>query len=135
MEDSSALCFLLLMLLIADITYFSIVVMVLSRCIEIKLQITRFFVIKSFFKKQRGLELAFPASFSALLLKENIYLTKFCYLTKLNYVVASTSWDIGQYVRCNCLLTKMWHRINFKINPIFLIKPFLLHEQNVKTKI
>ena len=30
---------------------------------------------------------------------------------------------IGQYVYCNCLLT-LW-RVNFEINLIFLIKPFL----------
>ena len=40
---------------------------------------------------------------------------------------------IGQYVYCNCLLTRL-DVINFEINLLFLIKPFSLHDQKVKTK-
>ena len=35
-------------------------------------------------------------------------------------------------VCCNYLLTRLW-TLNFEINVIFLIKSFLLHDQNVKT--
>ena len=27
----------------------------------------------------------------------------------LNFIVAFTSWDIGWYVYCNCLLTRLWN--------------------------
>ena len=32
--------------------------------------------------------------------------------------------DIGQYVYCDCLLSRMWKLTDFEINLIFIIKPF-----------
>ena len=49
-----------------------------------------------------------PNSFSDWLLEENISLVMFYYLTKFHCLVAFTSWDIGQYVYCNYLLTRFW---------------------------
>ena len=49
-------------------------------------------------------------------------------------MIAINSWDIEQYVYCNSLLTRLW-RLNFEIDLVFLIKPFFLHDQKVKTKI
>ena len=37
-------------------------------------------------------------------LKSSIY-----YLAKFHCLVAFTLWDIGQYVYCNCLLTRLWY--------------------------
>ena len=48
--------------------------------------------------------------------------------------MAFTSWNIGQYVYCNCLLTRLCDVINFELNLIFLTKPTFLHDQKVKTK-
>ena len=60
-------------------------------------------------KKSSGTNL--PALFSAWCLKKNIFLVIFYYLTKFHCLVALNSWDIGQYVYCNCLLTRLWrHR-------------------------
>ena len=64
-------------------------------------------------------------------MSENISLAIFYELTKFNCLVAFTSWDIGQYVYCNCLLTRLWCH-NFEINLVFLIKPFFLHDQKFK---
>ena len=64
---------------------------------------------------------------------EEKYFVIFYYLTKCNYLAAFTSWDIEQYVYCNCLLTILW-RHNFEINLTFLIKPFSPHDQKVKSK-
>ena len=55
-------------------------------------------------------------------------------------MVTFTSWDIGQYVYCSCLLylyckcllTRLWRY--FEINLIFLIKPFFLYDEKEKTK-
>ena len=66
------------------------------------------------------------ASFSAWCLK-NISVVMFSYLTKFQCLVAFSSWDIGQYAYCYCLLTRLW-RQNFEIILIFLIKVFLLHD-------
>ena len=74
-----------------------------------------------------------PASLSASFLRRMISLVIFYYLTKFNYLVVFPSWDIGQYVFGNCLLTRLWsHNVETKL--IFQIKPFFLHDQKFKTK-
>ena len=48
-------------------------------------------------------------------------------MTKFHSLIAFTSSDIGQYMYCNCLLTRLWHHEFWNYsNFIFLIKPFLL---------
>ena len=47
----------------------------------------------------------------------------FYWQNKFHCLIAFTSWDIGQYVYCNCLLG--CDVINFEINLIFLIDSFL----------
>ena len=84
--------------------------------------------------KNKGSGTSLPDSLSAWYLKKNVAVVTFYYLTKFQCLVAFTSWGIGQYVYCNCLLTRLWLN-NFEINLIFLIKEFLLHNQNVKIKI
>ena len=67
----------------------------LSKKIETKLQTTWFYLIQSFTsksKKRSGASL--PASFSAWFLKKNISVAIFYNLTKFQYLVAFTSWDI-----------------------------------------
>ena len=72
-----------------------------------KLQTTCFYLTQSFFIKQKRSGTNLPASFSAWFLKKNIYLVIFYYLTKFCWMVAITSWDIGQYMYCNCSLTTL----------------------------
>ena len=68
----------------------------LSKLIETKLKTTCIYL---------------PASFSARFLKKNISLVILFYLTKFQCLVVFTSWDIGQYVYCTYLLTRLWrHR-------------------------
>ena len=71
-----------------------------------------------------------PGSFSSWLLNKNISLDKFYQLAKFHCLLASTLWDIGQYVYC----VLGFDVINSETNLIFLIKWFSLHHQNVKTK-
>ena len=87
----------------------------LSKLIETKLQTTCIYLIKktkkknkkrSGNKKKSGTSL--PAPFSAWFLKKNISLVIFFYLTIFQCLVAFTSWDIGKYVYCNSLLTRLW---------------------------
>ena len=65
-------------------------------------------------KKWSGTSL--PASFSAWFLKKNI--------SKFHCLIAFTSRNVGQYVYCNCLLTRLWHHkiwISFRS---FLVQSF-----------
>ena len=87
---------------------------------------------KAFWKNKKRSGTSFPASFSESFFFQKNSLAMF-YLTKFHCLVGFTSWDIGQYVNCNCLSTRLW-RLNCEINLIFLIKPFFLHGQKIKTK-
>ena len=62
---------------------------------------------KAFFKNKRKSGASLAASFSGWFLKKNISVI-FYYLTKFQCLVVFTSWNIGQYVYCNCLLTIFW---------------------------
>ena len=72
----------------------------LSKYIKTKMQSNCFYLIKSFFKKQKRSGTSLPDSFSAWFLKKNIYLVIFYYLTNFHCLVVFTSWDIEQYVYC-----------------------------------
>ena len=63
----------------------------------------------AFLKNKKGSRTSHPASFSAWFLKKSICLAILFYLTKFQYLIAFTSWDLGQYVYCNSLLTRLWH--------------------------
>ena len=65
---------------------------------------------KAFLKNKKGSGTRLSASFSAWFLNKNISIVILCYLTKFQYLVVFTSWDIGQYVYCNCLLTRLWRQ-------------------------
>ena len=81
----------------------------LSKVIETKLQTICFTSYKAFFIKKRfGTSL--PTSLSAWVLKKNISIFVFYYLTKFHCLFTFTSWDIGQYGYCNCLLTRLWRQ-------------------------
>ena len=92
------------------------------------------FTLKAFSKKWKSSGISLPASFSAWLMKKNVSLPVFYQLTKFYCLGAFTSWDIMQYVYCNCLRPGC-DVINFKINLVFLIKTFFLLNQKVKTRI
>ena len=80
----------------------------LSKYIETKLHTTGFCLIKLFLENKERSETSLHVSFSAWLLKQNISLVIFYYLTKFHCLIAFTSRDTGQYVHCNCLLTRFW---------------------------
>ena len=44
----------------------------------------------------------------AWFLKKNVSLIVFYWLTKFHCLMAFTLWNIGQYVYCKCLLTRLW---------------------------
>ena len=67
-----------------------------------------FIYFKTFLKNKKRSGTSFPASFSAWFLKRNIALVIFLYLEKFQYLFTFASWDIGQYVCCNSLLTRLW---------------------------
>ena len=80
----------------------------LSKYIGTKLQTTCIYLIKTFLKNKKRSGTILPVSFSVWFLKKNISLVIFYYLTKFKCLVVFTSWDIGQYVYRNCLLTSLW---------------------------
>ena len=62
---------------------------------------------RAFLKNKKRSRTSLPASFSAWFLKKNISFAIVNYLTKFHCLVTFTSWDIGQYVYCHCLLTSL----------------------------
>ena len=73
------------------------------------------------FRKGSGNSLS--TTFCVWFLKKNVSHIIFCQVTKFHCVIVFTSVGIGQYIHCNCLLTKLW-RQKFEIKLIVLIKPF-----------
>ena len=73
---------------------------------------------KAFLKNKKRPGTSLPVSFSAWFLKKNISLVIFHKLTKFHCLVAFTSWNIEQYVYCNCLLTRL-RRHKFWNQPYF----------------
>ena len=57
-------------------------------------------------------------TFCVWFFKKNVSHVTFYQLTKIFCPVAFTSWDIGQYVYYNCLLTRLWHH-KFEVNLSF----------------
>ena len=78
----------------------------LSKNIEDKLQTTCFYLILSFLKHKKRLELVsllyFVHDFEGKYLSCNIL------VIFSHRLVVFTSWDIGQYVYCNRLLIRLW---------------------------
>ena len=76
--------------------------------------VSRFIQFFLFFSGLEQLKLSFRPltfisfiSFSAWFFKKNISITMFFYQNKFYCLFAFTSWDIGQYMYCNCLLTRL----------------------------
>ena len=83
---------------------------------------------KVFLKNKERSGISLPVSFSAWFLKKNVSLVMFYYLTKFHCLTAFTSWDIDKI--CIVIVCSPGRDvINFKINLIFLIKPFFPHGQ------
>ena len=74
----------------------------LSKYIETKLQSGCFYLILSIFNKKRDLELVSLPHFLHNFWRK-IFLFIFLYC-----LVVLTFWDIGQYVYCSYLLTRLW---------------------------
>ena len=80
--------------------------------IKTKLQTSCFYHEKGTKKTKKRSGTILPVSFSVWFLIKNISLVIFYLLTKFYCLVVFTSWDIGQYVHCNCFLTRLWrHKI------------------------
>ena len=60
---------------------------------------------KAFLKNKKRYGTSLPASLSALFSEKSISLVIFYLLINSHCLVAPTSWDAGQCVYCNCLLT------------------------------
>ena len=76
----------------------------LWKYIEIKLQITCYYLYKAFFfLKKRGLELVSLPRFLDYFWREIFFFIMFLEMTKFHCLVAFISWNMGQYVYCNCL--------------------------------
>ena len=74
-----------------------------------------------FFRK--GFGNSSSVKFCVLFFKKNVTPVILYQLTKFHYLIAFTSWDIGQHVYYNCLFSRLW-RHKFWNKPIFLTKSF-----------
>ena len=63
---------------------------------------------KAFLKNKKRSGTSLPASFSLHGFWRKIFLVLLFYLTKFQCLAAFASWDIGQYVYCNSLVTRLW---------------------------
>ena len=63
---------------------------------------------KAFLENKSRSGIILHASFTTWFLKKSISHVIFYYQIKFNCLFVFTSWDIGQYVCCNCLLTRLW---------------------------
>ena len=110
----------------------------LSKYIETKLQTTCFYV-KNFFKNKEKSGTSVPVSFSVWLFKKKLLLLHLYCRAKFLCLVVFISWDIGQYVYCTCLLTRLWRHEFLKLTLLFdsylSNQTVFLHKQKVKTKI
>ena len=79
---------------------------IMTNCINFRLLSLRDAQFK-FLRKRSGT--SFSTKFCAYLLKKNVSHVAFYQVTKFHSLIAFTSWDIGQYVYYNCLLTRLWH--------------------------
>ena len=75
----------------------------------------------------------FSTTFCAWFFKKNVYHVIFYSLAKFHCLIAFTSWDFGQCVYCNCLLTKLG-RHKFWNQPYLSNQVVFLNDQKVKTK-
>ena len=81
----------------------------LSNYVETKLLTTCFYLVcKAFLKNRKRSGNNLHALFFTWFLKKIISLVTLYELTKFHFLVAFTSWDIGQYEYCNCLITRLW---------------------------
>ena len=62
---------------------------------------------KAFLKNKKRSRTTLPVLFSQSVLKKNMSLFIFYYLTKFRCLVKFTLWDIVQYLYCNCVLTTL----------------------------
>ena len=74
-----------------------------------------------FFRKGSGS--SFPTTFCVWFFKKCVSLVTFYY--KFHCLIVVTSWDIWQYVYCNCCTFQGWYFIKFEIKLIFLIEQVL----------
>ena len=82
---------------------------------------------------QKGLELV-PSTHFVYDFSKKMFHVIFYYLTKFYCLIDFSSWNIGQYVYYNCLLTSLW-RHTFETNFIFLIKPFCFMTKKPRQKL
>ena len=61
---------------------------------------------KAFSKNKKRYVTSLPASFLGWFLKKNISLAIFYYMTRFRCLVGFTWWGTGQYMHCNCFLTR-----------------------------
>ena len=65
--------------------------------------------------------------------RKNVSHDKSYQLTRFHCLIAFTSWDIGQYVYCNCLLTRLW-RYKFWNWPYLSNQAVFLQYEKAKKK-
>ena len=96
-----------------NVIYFVLVVCQVDdyrKWLKLRCSLFTFISNKAFLKTKKRSRTSLPALFSALYLKKNRSVIIFYYLTKFQCLVALTSWDIGQCMYCNCLLTRLWRQ-------------------------
>ena len=104
------------------------------RPLSFKLQITCFYLISSFFKKQRQIWHQSPCVIFCMIFEEKFF---FCYILLTDQVSFVWLLLLHEILGNMCIVIICQQGcdvMNFEINVNFLIKLFSLHDQKVKTK-
>ena len=87
---------------------------------------------KTFLKNKKRSGTSLSALLSAWFLKKIISVVIFYYLTTFKCLDVFTSWDIGQYVYCSCLLTRLLLQ-KFWNEPTKMLRQKLKYLENKKS--
>ena len=69
---------------------------------------------------------SFSTTLCVWFFKKNFYHVIFCWLTKFHCLIVFSSWNIGQFVYFNCLLTRFWRHKILKLTLSFESSHFSL---------
>ena len=79
-----------------------------SKYIETKLQTTCFYLLLSFSKEQKEVSKQSSCPIFCIIFEKKYFSCYVLLIDQVSLPGCLSSWEIGKYVYCNCLLTRLW---------------------------